>query len=278
MTDSETEASVPVPAHANVASWRGATDADIDLIHELMLAAGRVDHPTWVTAREDVADEFEWDYVDMSRDRILGFTADGTLIAEGFTFVHPSRDEKLMAYLGGTVHPDWRRRGIGRVIVDWLASRSREQVAEIGGALPVEYKIYASDHQPDLVTIAGEAGFVPERWFATMQRDLADAVPELPDTDGIRIIEYTSDRDEDARVARNDAFRDHWGSLPSVEQNWRQFVGGPHFRADLSRLAVDESGAIVAFCLSTVNEDDWEALGAPHSYISLIGVVRSHRG
>ncbi|MGH7292314.1 MAG: GNAT family N-acetyltransferase, partial [Myxococcota bacterium] len=55
------------------------------------------------------------------------------------------------------------------------------------------------------------------------------------------------------------------------------FVKGPFLRPDLSTLALDD-GRVVAFCLASVNEEDWEALGAPNTYIDLIGVVRDHRG
>ncbi|WP_241965240.1 GNAT family N-acetyltransferase [Microbacterium telephonicum] len=101
--------------------------------------------------------------------------------------------------------------------------------------------------------------------------------PAVEAPNDIRIVPYTRDRDEDARVARNDAFRDHWGSLPTQSESWAKFVGGEHFRPDLSRIAVDADGAIAAFCLASVNEDDWELLGASHAYIDLIGVVRGHR-
>ena len=77
--------------------------------------------------------------------------------------------------------------------------------------------------------------------------------------------------------ARNDAFRDHWGSLPSTPERWAQFVDGPFLRPDLSTLALID-GRVVAFCLASVNEEDWEALGAPNTYIDLIGVVRDQRG
>ena len=37
-------------------------------------------------------------------------------------------------------------------------------------------------------------------------------------------------------------------------------------------------GRIIAFCLASVNEDDWVTLGASNAYIDLIGVVRDRRG
>ena len=59
---------------------------------------------------------------------------------------------------------------------------------------------------------------------------------------------YAADWKEATRLARNDAFRDHWGSLETPEERWSHFVDGPHLRPDLSWLAV-EGDRVVALAL-----------------------------
>ena len=110
-----------------------------------------------------------------------------------------------------------------------------------------------------------------------MQRDLSEPIERPAASDDVELVAYTPDRSADVLAARNDAFRDHWGSLPSTPERWGQFVDGPFLRPDLSTLAMVD-GRVVAFCLASVNEEDWDALGAPNTYIDLIGVVRDHRG
>ncbi|WP_434810621.1 GNAT family N-acetyltransferase [Microbacterium sp. bgisy189] len=271
-----------VPSHPDVATWRPATAADIDAIHTLMGAADPVDHPTWTTPREDIADLFDLAEMDPARDMLLAEDADGTLLAYGEVLLHPSREGgELTVYLSGTVHPAHRRRGIGARLLAWQHARGLERLAEGAahledGGVSGEMKIYAEERNAGQRALAEAAGYQVERWFTSMVRDLADApgIPTVPD--GLEVVAYTHDRDLDALEARNDAFRDHWGSRPTEPQRWMQFVGGEFFRADLSRLVLD-GGRIVAFCLASVNEDDWETLGASNSYIDLIGVVRSHR-
>lgn len=267
-----------LPQHADVAEWRHPTADDIDALHSVHAAADAVDHPTWITPREDVADTFELSHIDHARDSIIGFAADGTPVAFGSAFFHPSRDERLTVNVFGAVHPGWRRRGIGSVLMPWIVARGLQQLAESGLDLPADLKAYAEAEDRDQIGLAERNGFAAERWFTTMERDMVRAVPHRAEPDGIRIVTYTPDRALDALAARNDAFRDHWGSLPSTEEGWRKFVDGEFFRPDLSHLALDADGRIVAFCLASVNEDDWESLGATNSYIDLIGVVRSHRG
>jgi mycothiol synthase len=272
-----------MPEHPDVARWRMATPDDIDAIHAVCVAADLVDHPNWTTPRDEIADTFDLPHIDHSRDTILGEDAAGNVVAVGSAFLHPSRDEKLFVHLVGAVTPAMRRRGIGTAVLTWQRDRALEQLRDfsVGSTtpadLPAEIKLFAEEANTDHQRIAERAGFAPERWFTSMERDLRTAIATPPTPDGIRVVPFTRDRDDDARLARNDAFRDHWGSLPSAPETWAKFVGGEHFRPDLSRLAVDESGAIVAFCLASVNEQDWETLGVPHAYIDLIGVVRSHR-
>lgn len=275
-----------LPTHPAIDHWRTATAADIDALHAVHVAADAVDHPTWITPREEIADTFTLSHIDQSRDTVIGFTADGEAVVFASAFLHPSRDAVLTVHLGGAVHPQWRRRGIGSVALAWSHARARQQLvdvavvlaAESGSAVTsAEIKLYAEESAPDVRTIAEPLGFAVERWFTTMERDMALAVPSVPEVDGTTIVPYTSERALDVLAARNDAFRDHWGSLPTTEESWRTFVDGEFLRPDLSRLALDSHGEVIALCLASVNEDDWQALGASHAYIDLIGVVRAHR-
>jgi mycothiol synthase len=264
------------PQHPDIAVWRPPTVDDIDAIHSVLAAADRVDHPTWVTPRADVADTFDFSHIDHSRDSLLGFTAGGDPVVVVTASRHPSTDTVVQSMLSGAVHPQWRRRGIGAAAARWLYARGLQQLAESGSTVPGELRIYAAESDHGNVAIAESLGLRTERWFASMVRDMTEPVPDVAAPEGIEVVRYSPDRASDAMDARNDAFRDHWGSLPQDPERWEKFVGGEFFRPDLSTLALD-GGRIVAMCLASVNEDDWETLGASNSYIDLIGVVRSHR-
>jgi len=270
------------PSHPDVALWRTATRDDIDAIHSVHAAADAADHPTWITPRVDIADTFDYSHIDHTRDTIMAFDATGRAVAFSSAFLHPAREGTLTVNLGGAVLPEFRRRGIGARALAWSHTRARQQLVAVAPTLApgdweLQIKAYAEETTPDLVTIAEPLGLHIERWFSSMVRDMSSPASTPPAPDGVSVVPFDAARDLDVLAARNNAFRDHWGSLPSSPETWAKFVGGEFLRRDLSRLAMDAGGNVIAFCLASVNEEDWASLGASHAYIDLIGVVREHR-
>jgi ribosomal protein S18 acetylase RimI-like enzyme len=92
------------------------------------------------------------------------------------------------------------------------------------------------------------------------------------------VTPFTVDLNEPVRVAKNNAFRDHWGSQPISTEAWEAWLSLPTLRRDLSRVAVTEDGSVAGFVVTSTNEDDWVAAGYSSAYIDLVGVTRAHRG
>jgi mycothiol synthase len=271
------------PTHPDVATWRPATRDDLEQIHEMVLAADRVDHPTWVTTLDEIEEIFDSSSYDPPQDTLLGLDEDGRAVAFGQVFVHPSRDVHVNVYLLGRVHPAVRGRGIGRELMRWEHERALQALVAFETTLPATVMVYAEEIDVAARHLAARRGFVEDRWFTTMVRDLQVEIPDIDVTAGepasadIVLVPYAASWKEATRLARNDAFRDHWGSLETPEERWSYFVDGPHLRADLSWLAV-EGDRVVALALGTVNEDDWEGQGYSSVYVDLIGVTRDRRG
>jgi mycothiol synthase len=269
------------PEHADVALWRAASLEDVDEILLTQHLADQVDHPDWLTPREDIEDDYRASHVDLVNDSIVGFDSDGRVAAHGLVVLGPGQDTRVQSYLSGTVRPDLRGRGIGRQLIDWQAGRSRQQLASSEKLLPGWSMIHEGHGNTTAIALAERAGFTIARYFTAMNRVLDDPIPDIAAPDGIRILPCTPDLFEATRVARNDAFRDHWGSQPRLPEQWERFTGSAQFRSDLSWVAVSGDGSearVVAFALSSLNDHDWEAQGFTSGYVALIGVVRDWRG
>ena len=239
------------------------------------------DHPSWVTARDDLVDDLSASHVDPALDTMIALDTDGTVLAYGQVTLGPGQDTRVQSYLFGGVHPAHRGKGIGRELLAWQRARSEQQLASSDKTLPGWSVLYLEEGNAAARALAERHGMSVARYFTQMERDLSQPIPELAVPESVRIVPFTRELSELARAARNDSFRDHWGSQSTNRERWEQFAFGAQFRDDLSWVAVTggtETQRVVAFGLTTINEDDWEAQGKRSGYIALIGVVRDWRG
>ncbi|MDE0545348.1 GNAT family N-acetyltransferase [Microbacterium sp. C7(2022)] len=262
--------------HPDVAVWRRASKSDLDAIHAVVAASDLVDHPSWVTTKGAIADLFDMPHVSAD-DALVAENAEGEIIAAGAVVREQDVTVQVRVSLRGAVTPEYRRRGIGTILGDWQYARALQVLAETDVAVEGVIEQYVHESNPGAAKIAGAHGMVGDRWFVVMERDLREPIPVLDVDEHVSMQQLTPERDDEARLARNDAFRDHWGSVPYSRETWGKLTGGDHFRHDLSTVA-DVDGRVAAFCLVSVNEANWEHRGARYGYIEYVGVVRDHRG
>ena len=99
----------------------------------------------------------------------------------------------------------------------------------IGSAMPA--------HNAAAAALYAARGYHPVRWFHAMTRDLTTELPPVPAPAGVQIAAFTPARSEDARLIRNEAFRDHWGSTQTSAEDWAHYLSGRAFRPEFSFLA-----------------------------------------
>ncbi|WP_353807365.1 GNAT family N-acetyltransferase [Agromyces sp. SYSU T00194] len=267
-----------LPSHPLVVDWHPVTGADHDALVALDHAIGTADHPNYLPTREEVLEEYDISHVEPALDSLIGYDADGRAIAHGLVVCPPGRETLVRSILFGGVHPDARGLGIGRELLAWQVGRARQQLAASDARLPGWIVVYADDRATRTGPMVRRAGFAPARYFLGLERVLADPIDDGGDPDGVRLAPYDPSFSEAALAARNDAFRDHWGSQSMSAEQWSRFTGSDVFRADLSVVAADADGRVAGFVLAEVNEEDWARQGFSGTYVGLVGVVRDARG
>lgn len=264
------------PQHPLIAEWRPATLADAPAVHELFQAMDTRDHPNYVTTREEVEEELGYSFVDLDADTLLAVTTEGRVVAIGIVMEPPRQETLVREFMNGGVHPEFRERGIGRELLAWQRARGEQKLAGSDKALPGWLVGYSDRRSTDRERLLVAGGFEIARYFHTMERDLREPIPEVAPTIDVRIVPYATELAAVVHAARDDAFRDHWGSQPLSDEQFAGLVSGSFF-PELSFVALsgDEVAGVV---LTDVNEEDWPGQGFSGAYVSTVAVTRPFRG
>jgi len=150
-----------------------------------------------------------------------------------------------------------------------------------GGAIRacrVSSWFYLHDGNAGAAALVAACGMRPVRYWYDMQRELAEPPPPAVLPDGLRLVGYQRSMDEAWRLARNDAFADHWGSVDRDQASWQQwFTGSRAFRPSVSFALVD-GDEIAGFVLSYEFEAINTAGGVREAWIGQVGTRRPWRG
>ncbi len=258
--------------------WRALTTDDVAAWAELLAAAEAVDVTGEHYDADDLIEELADPLLDAAHDTVGAFDDNGVMVAYGLVrSVSKIRDHDQYD-AEGCVHPDHRRRGLGRAVVERVTERAAQLHRQRHPELEGRVYLRVHDGNTHAVALARQAGMEPVRYWYDMARDLTDLPEPAPLADGLLVVGYDPELDDAVRLARNEAFADHWGSVERTMSDWRQwFTGSRSFRPAISLLALD-GDEVAGFLLSYEYEADIAASGVSQTWIGQIGTRRAWRG
>lgn len=179
----------------------------------------------------------------------------------------------------GSVHPAWRRRGLGRTILRANQRRLREiaETQDVSSDVDCRFDSWCNDHQVGAVALLESEGFTPARYFFEMLRPTLDAIEEFPLPDGLEVRPV---RAEDHRAIWNadtEAFADHWGGMDFSEQAFERFFSGKDFEPELWRVAWD-GDQVAGQVNNMVMREFNEQTGRRRGLLAGVSVRRPWRG
>lgn len=264
--------------------WRPATAGDLDGWAALIARAAAVEHPVWFEKHADLVQVLENSKNDPRTHTLLGIGGDGVPRAYGRIAKNPDGDK---AQGMGCVDPGWQRRGIGTAIVAWQERRTVWRFATDAasghgqghGPAQARLRIFNEEGQKRRSALLEGLGYATIRWYNEMHRPLGTTIPEAPVAEGLELVTLEPSLHEAARLAHNDAFRDHWGSEPRDEESWRFTLEHPLARPDWSTAVLDRaSGEVAGYQLASFDPDTAAERGFTEGYTELLGVRRAYRG
>jgi mycothiol synthase len=224
---------------------------------------------------DELAEEFDNPELDFERGSIAAF--DGSTMAGFALFTrHQEAGTGYMTRLWSRVHPEYRGLGIGSRLLEWAERAAVPLHKEKSGDKPLSLVTSNFSTVTDALALLEACGYQHVRWFHSMTCDLTTRLPQACVPDGFEIVGYSSERQADALLVKNDSFRDHWGSAPTSEEAWAYQVGYHAFRPAFSFLAyrgTEPVGVLIAQEYDAYRE----ATGSRELYIANLGVRKAAR-
>jgi ribosomal protein S18 acetylase RimI-like enzyme len=255
---------------------RQATHSDLPEIAALLSEGLSFDGLVFVQTAEELAEEFDGTYCSLDHDVIVAIY-ESSIIGVGYTIFLPSETKEERCYIFGTTKPEFRGNGVGTAVMKWASEHGESLLRSTKRTLPKYLRSDMSATNSTAGSLFQSFNMSPVRWNDDLIIDLADS-PVVFTAFGYSIVAWDSSRDEEARVVKNLAFMDHWGSTPTSEEGWKQLVHGSTAKLDQSFFALDSSNNIVGLLLSHRYESDDETLGKRIGWIDKLATLSEHRG
>jgi mycothiol synthase len=262
----------PIPG-LTARSFRDASD--FGPIAELMTTANLADGIDEVPDEAILQAEYERHAgFDPRTDTIL-LEVDGRLVGYG-EVSRSVRDGTSVYSTSGTVHPDSRRRGLGRAILRHSERRLRAMATgheDPGGRV---LGAWIDDAQRGARQLLEGEGYRPVRYGFTMRRPHLDDLPGAPLPDGLEIRPV---RPEDRRAiydADTEAFRDHPDARVRTEEDFVAMFAGPYIDTSLWQVAWD-GDEVAGSVMPMIWTNENVRLGVRRGWLEHISVRRPWR-
>ncbi|MEY3817181.1 MAG: hypothetical protein RI966_1158 [Actinomycetota bacterium] len=259
----------------NQISIRHPNKADLAKMATFFTKVFTFDGMVIVQSHEELEEELSGPYCHLENDVII-VEKNSEIVGIGYTIFLPSETKEERCYISGGVDPDFRRQGIGTSIMNWAVPHGKSQLQSTGRKIPKYLRTDVIKSNESAKQLFTKFEMHPVRWNEDLIIDLSDAPTEIENSK-CSIVSWDPARDEEARIVKNLAFTDHWGSTPTTKEGWEQMVHGSTARLGYSFFALDSENKIIGLLLSHRYESDDTALGKRIGWIDKLATLAEHR-
>lgn len=254
---------------------RAAQIEDLESIAGLLTAVFGYDGIPIVQTAVELKEEFVAPSCTIEND-VMVVQLEEKIIGVAYTYFLPSESKEERCYIFGGVLPEFRQQGVGTELMTWAVQQGESLLRATGRTLPKYLRTNVSQQNESAARLFAKFGMKPVRFEEDLIREITN-LPEVNVNQKYSIIPWDSDRNEEARIVKNLAFQDHWGSTPSSSEHWLQMVNGSTARLDHSFLAVKQQREIVGLLLTHRYESDDDLLGKRIGWIDKLATLAEHR-
>lgn len=174
----------------------------------------------------------------------------------------------------GVVEPSWRRRGIGRAMLDWLENRQRAVGRRFSTDTRQLFNVYVTEGEVARAALMESSGYKVARYFFSMVRTNLDILPAFALPEGLEIRQVAPEHYKEIWAADLEAMRDHWGRTQPGEAAYEAWMSDKEvFQPHLWSVAWDvASNQVVGQVRAFVRKAENLRLGRKRGYTEFISV------
>lgn len=179
----------------------------------------------------------------------------------------------------GCVAPEWRRKGIGKAMLQWLENRSRVIAAEHAPNRPKFFEVNAHQFEIGKMIMLEKNKYHVSRYFFKMLRPSLENIPNFTLPTGLEIRPIQPDHFRKIWDADIEAMGDHWGITHKTEEHYQAWLNNNAiFQPHLWQVAWDKAtNQIVGQVRSFILHDENKKYSRKRGYTEFISVRRSWR-
>jgi mycothiol synthase len=245
-----------------------STSLDIPRLLSLYAAVEATDHEGKEISEKVLLDQLDQPGHDPVHDRwvIDAPNSSSQLIASAHVSLPPG---SLVAYANITVHPDWRRLGVGSILMSRLIERARNLDAK-------SIQVFVNSSHSDAPVFLKKHGFVSQGAYTELRLAEHLQIPPIVWPFGYTMRTYRDINDLSILTqAMNLSYIPLWGHHEVNESDMATWL--PNFNLDGIFLVFSEKGRVVGISRTEPSVERSRKNGVPTGYINAPGIVPQHR-
>jgi mycothiol synthase len=261
----------------NFRCFRG--ESDHGAIAAVLTASQRADHVDRNVTADDIAKAYGSSLVncDPYTDIIFAEVAGQMVGYVRGWWEQESPTFYLYKHLG-VLLPAWRRRGIGRIMLNWMEIHLKG----IASAHPSEaekyFQVNVSQFQVGTSIMLERASYQPVRYFFEMVRPHLEDIPDFPLPESLEIRPVSPDHHRLIWELIHDSDQEEWGISEPTENAYQEWLKDPLFQPHLWQIAWEkQSGKPVGTVLTYIHYEENKQFNRKRGYTEGVGVSREWR-
>ncbi len=250
--------------------------ADLPAIAEVLNTSMAADGIDVVRNTDEVRNFLEHSpHFDPGQDTFLA-EADGKLVAYGDATWNDENAGGRVYRADIYVLPNYRETSLPASLFGRLTERLEQVAAAHADVEPKALHVSLGEKEDALRAVVERQGFKPTRTFYRMVRGDLEHIPDIPMPSGLEVRPVRPEHNRAIYDAMKEAFRDHWGTRPASDDDYRMWTKDPNANPDLWQVAWDKD-EIAGMVLNFIDEDENQRYDRARGYTEDICVRRPWR-